>query len=397
MKGKRSKGEYTRLKRKVFFQLVLMFMAAFILFWFFYTELFFRRTASTIVWVIERMLFVDYGQALFIYEYYIRNNLDFLICLSIAVFFCVLFWFFLNWFVRYFRQIDRGLDMLLDERGKEIMLSKEMEAMERKLNLIRHTLEKRELEAKLSEQKKNELVMYLAHDIRTPLTSVIGYLSLLDEAPDIPETQREKYIHITLKKACRLETLVNEFFEITRYNFRQMEPDMEQVDLSYMLYQIADEFYPILSAGGRKAVLHVDEDMTIRADPSKLARVFQNILKNAAAYGDRDTDIVIEAKKSGENVYISFENEGKDIPKQKLNCIFERFYRLDDARGTEQGGAGLGLAIAKEIVLLHGGDISAESKEGRTVFTVRLPVSYGLQTSPPARIQTADTDRTDTA
>ena len=140
-----------------------------------------------------------------------------------------------------------------------------------------------------------------------------------------------------------------------------------------MLVQMADEFYPMLSDHQNTVELVMDEDIHVSGDPDKLARVFQNILKNAAAYSTSGTVVTVRAEEREDVVRISFENMGKTIPPHKLAFVFEKFYRLDDARSTSKGGAGLGLAIAKEIVRLHGGDIFAESAEGRTVFTVELP------------------------
>ncbi len=222
--------------------------------------------------------------------------------------------------------------------------------------------------------KKNDLIAYLAHDLKTPLTSVIGYLSLLHEAPDMPEKQKEKYTHIALDKANRLEKLINEFFEITRYNLQQMELEEEAVDLCYMLLQMTDEFYPLLMAHGNTTELRVEEDTVIYGDPVKLARVFNNILKNAIAYSYPDSVIEIWTEGTLEELRIYFRNKGKTIPAKKLNRIFERFYRLDESRGTNTGGAGLGLAIAKEIVTLHGGKITAVSQREFTTFCVILPI-----------------------
>ena len=223
-------------------------------------------------------------------------------------------------------------------------------------------------------QRKNDLITYLAHDLKMPLTSVIGYLSLLDEIPEMPEKQRARYTKITLEKAQRLEKLINEFFEITRYNLQQISIEKEEVDLSYMLFQMADEFYPIFHAHGNTAELDVGEELMVMADSMELARVFNNILKNAVAYSYPNTAIKINAKEEGNHVQVSFSNEGKTIPKQKLDSVFEKFFRLDEARATNTGGAGLGLAIAKEIVSLHNGTISASSENGTTVFLVTLPL-----------------------
>lgn len=255
-----------------------------------------------------------------------------------------------------------------------ITLSEPLKEAESWMNQLKFRIQKSERSAKEAEQRKNDLITYLAHDLKTPLTSVIGYLSLLDEVPDMPESQKEKYIHITLEKAKRLERLINEFFDITRYNLNQIVLEKEMIDLSYMLIQMSDEFYPLLKAHGNTIALKKEEDLTICADPEKLARVFQNLLKNAIAYSNPGTEIEIEAKREKKTVEIFFRNQGKTIPKQKLDTIFEKFFRLDDARVTNTGGAGLGLAIAKEIVTLHKGTITAESNNGITVFTVKLPL-----------------------
>lgn len=216
--------------------------------------------------------------------------------------------------------------------------------------------------------------MYLAHDIRTPLTSVIGYLCLLEEAPDMPEEQRVKYMRITLDKAYRLEHLVNEFFEITRYNLQHIVLEKEDVNLSYLLVQMADEFYPILTDHANKVEFQAEDNLHIYGDPDRLARVFNNILKNAVAYSFPGTAIRIWSERSPGEVCVCFENQGRTIPKHKLDAIFEKFYRLDEARQTESGGAGLGLAIAREIILLHGGRITAQSENNVTVFRVELPL-----------------------
>ncbi|WP_338377627.1 sensor histidine kinase, partial [Enterococcus faecium] len=148
----------------------------------------------------------------------IRNNIDIFIYVAIVISILILCRVMLSKFAKYFDEINTGIDVLIQNEDKQIELSAEMDVMEQKLNTLKRTLEKREQDAKLAEQRKNDVVMYLAHDIKTPLTSIIGYLSLLDEAPDMPVDQKAKYVHITLDKAYRLEQLIDEFFEITRYN-----------------------------------------------------------------------------------------------------------------------------------------------------------------------------------
>lgn len=260
---------------------------------------------------------------------------------------------------------------------------------------IKASIQRHEQIMKEEAGRKNDLITYLAHDLKTPLTSVVGYLSLLEEAPDLPPEQREKYVRITLDKALQLERLINEFFEITRYNLQQIVLEKETVNLGFMLVQMTDEFYPLLSAHGNTIRLELPEkkeacskpgissqnppgtegkNITVYADREKLARVFHNVLKNAVAYSYEGTEILVECRAEGDRAIIVFTNHGRTIPQQKLESIFEKFFRLDDARSTNTGGAGLGLAIAREIVTLHGGKIAAKSQKEETAFIVELPL-----------------------
>lgn len=222
--------------------------------------------------------------------------------------------------------------------------------------------------------QKNDMIAYLAHDLKTPLTSVIGYLSLLNESPDMPVEQKAKFVQISLDKAFRLEELINDFFEITRYNLHQITLEKTPTDIYYLLTQVIEEFYPVLTQHGNSAVLHADENMVINADAEKIARVFSNLLKNAASYSYPNSEIEISAVTMDRTVQITFRNRGRTIPAHKINAIFDKFYRLDESRASHSGGAGLGLAFAKEVVGLHKGTITAESKNDITDFIVCLPV-----------------------
>jgi two-component system sensor histidine kinase VanS len=374
-KKKNRKADYSKIKRKLYsYILVAMIVAvAFVVF----LRYFIQRQGVLGNWIVnflKRSFHVEHQDAMRIYQYTIRNNMEVLIFIAIALCFFILCSIILSNFMRYFDEVNAGIDSLIQSKDTQIELSTEMAFMEQKLNTLKQTLEKREQDAKLAEQRKNDLVMYLAHDIKTPLTSVIGYLSLLDEAPDMPVEQKAKYVHITLDKAYRLEQLIDEFFEITRYNLQTIALSKENIDLYYMLVQMADEFYPQLSANGKQATIHAPEDLTVYGDPDKLARVFNNILKNAVAYSPDNSVIDITAAVSGNMVSVVFTNAG-GIPKDELTSIFDKFYRLDSARSSGTGGAGLGLAIAKEIVILHGGRIYADSENGCTIFTVELPAN----------------------
>ena len=222
-------------------------------------------------------------------------------------------------------------------------------------------------------RRKDDLVTYLAHDLKTPLASVVGYLSLLEEAPDLPQDLRARFTGIALDKAHRLDSLIEEFFDITRFDFHDIVLTRGYVDLSLLLAQVADEFYPILTDQGKQVEVDSPASLIVLIDGDKMARVFNNVMKNAIAYSYEGSTIRIFAESRDDEVVVRFENQGDPIPAPKLGVIFEKFYRLDAARATNRGGAGLGLAIAKEIVGAHGGTISCSSTPEKTVFTIVLP------------------------
>jgi len=274
--------------------------------------------------------------------------------------------------------ISDAMKAYMVEENESPTLPKEYMAVENQLIQMKATQQRHEQIIREETQQKNDLITYLAHDLKTPLASVIGYLCLLDEAPDLPVEQKAKYIGIALEKAYRLEELINEFFEITRFNLHAVVVNPGKIRLAFMLQQMADEFYPILAPQQKRISLSVPKDLVLWGDADKLARVFNNILKNAAAYSYEGTAIDIAATQNDRTTVISFTNLGDPIPPQKLDTIFEKFFRLDSARSTNTGGAGLGLAIAKEIVTAHGGSIEAKSDKDHTAFTVKLP-TLGIQ------------------
>lgn len=282
--------------------------------------------------------------------------------------------FSLSRFIKYFAHIRKGMDQLLEEGITKIELEPELEFMEKKMNRIKQALDQRAKDAIQTEQRKNELVGYLAHDIRTPLTSIVGYLELLNELKGMGKEQEEKYIQVTYEKAKRLEKLINELFDISKINMQTTALKKDKVNLTFMLYQMVDEFYPMLEKRGQTVKLEMEEKIIIFGEAEKLARVFGNILRNAITYGDMDSQITVQAVSGVESVVITFSNHGTQIPQCQLEHIFEKFYRSDTSRSTETGNSGLGLAIAKEIVTLHGGEIWATSNKDDTKFIVKLPI-----------------------
>lgn len=280
----------------------------------------------------------------------------------------------LNKIFSYVFAVSESADKLFDKNVEYINLPPEMVEVEKKLNHFKTEAIKNERLARENEQKKDELIVYLAHDIKTPVTSMIGYLSLLSEIKDMPQEQRNRYIDIALDKSYRLEYLINELFDVARFNSEKIVLEKEEINLNLMLEQIADDFYPTLKEMNKKINFTSDEKTILYADPDKLSRVFNNLIKNAVNYSKENTDIDISILNKENQATVKITNKGKQIPKEKLDKIFEKFYRLDSSRTSKTGGSGLGLAIAKEIVELHGGRIYAESDMKETTFSVILPI-----------------------
>ena len=281
----------------------------------------------------------------------------------------VIYWIKL---LNYFQEVMGAMELLAE--GEELIrLSPDLLEVQQQMNQVKLNISRNERLAREAEQRKNDLVVYLAHDLKTPLTSVIGYLTLLCEEKEISPELQEKYIGIALEKALRLEDLINEFFEITRFSLTHLTLEKQTISLNMLLEQLIFEFQPMLKEKELACTLETEEEIQISCDPDKLQRVFDNILRNALRYSSRGSTIRILVSGREKELEVAIINQGTMIPKENLDRIFEQFYRLDPARGTKDGGAGLGLAIAKEITELHGGRIRAESSREETRFTVYLP------------------------
>lgn len=276
---------------------------------------------------------------------------------------------------RYFQEVIDATKSVASQDDELVSLPPQLSELEAELNQIKLTALGNQRAAREAEQRKNDLVTYLAHDLKTPITSVIGYLTLLHDEQQISEEMRQRYLSIALDKSERLDDLINEFFEITRFNLSHISLEKKQINLSLMLYQLLYEFQPMLAGKNLECQLNVPEGIMMRCDPDKLQRVFDNLLRNAVNYSFESSSIRITAKTGINNVLLTFENDGDTISKEKLSRIFEQFYRLDTSRSSSSGGAGLGLAIAKEIIELHGGTICAFSENDIIRFNISLPLS----------------------
>ncbi len=371
----RKTDDFRQFKAKIFSRTILMVTIAVGCIFLLYSLVLKGRFADWIVAANQKIFGLDYDAARTLYQWTFRNHVELVFVIGMALVFFITFRIYLNWFVKYFMEINHGIDDIGRESIGEVSLPPELSATEKKINTVKHTLEKQKLDMKLTEQRKNDMVMYLAHDLKTPLASVIGYLNLLRDEKQISEELREKYLSVSLDKAERLEDLINEFFEIAKFSLSNITLQYSRISLVRLLEMLLYEFQPMLHEKNLNCNLMVPEDIMIRCDADKIQRVFDNILKNAVIYSFEDTDIDIAVAGQGEVVEITFTNRGDSISEEKLERIFEQFYRLDSSRSTSSGGAGLGLAIAKQIIELHNGTIMARSENEMVEFKVTLPVS----------------------
>lgn len=230
-----------------------------------------------------------------------------------------------------------------------------------------------------SERTKNELITNAAHDLRTPLTSIIGYLELLSTNRTLSEELRQKYIDIAYTKTKRLEKLIEDLFGFTKVNYGKMTMNVGRVDIVKLLSQMLEEFYPDFADKNLSYELQSNVPMkVIKADGNLLARLFDNLIKNAIKYGADGKRILVRVMAEESIVTVSVTNYGYVIPAEELPLIFNKFYRVEHSRSTDTGGTGLGLAIVKNIVDMHGGTVEASSDLNGTVFTVKLKADFDV-------------------
>ena len=300
-------------------------------------------------------------------------------------FFAVYFIFFTKRITDYFEKLDRGIEEFSEgnfDINFEIRNEDELSNMARNLNRTTGEI-KRILDKERNEEKsRKEFITSIAHDLRTPLTSVIGYLQLVMskayESRNNEELQlkNEEYIRVAYDKAIRLQGLIEDLFSFTKTDSTELRLHLEEIDVVKLVEQLADECYPSLQDAGLTLEFRKSDDvMMIEADGELMERAVANLLTNGIKYGKDGKKLIIELYRENENsdLYIRVINYGRLIPKKDIEHIFDKFYRVEDSRSIETGGTGLGLAITKNIVNLHGGSINVKSDLYGTVFEIILP------------------------
>jgi len=228
------------------------------------------------------------------------------------------------------------------------------------------------LEERNAEKTKNDLITGVSHDLRTPLTSILGFLEVIEEDRYQDEVELRYYVNIAYEKAQNLKKLIDDLFEYTRIN-NGLPLDIQKIDMAQFIRQLIEEFVPALEKSGMECKLAAEEGLIIQADGAQLVRAYENLITNAIRYGDSGKKIDIAVRSDGNQVSISFTNYGDPIPERDLPFIFDRFYRVETSRSKQTGGTGLGLAITKSIVEIQGGEIRVRSDQQRTTFETRFP------------------------
>ncbi|WP_059041488.1 sensor histidine kinase [Paenibacillus rubinfantis] len=283
-------------------------------------------------------------------------------------------------YVAYFREISRGINQLAGgdfNHRVHVPSGDEFGEIARDINLASEKLQQAVERGDFAENSKEQLVLNLAHDLRTPLTSVIGYLDFILQGKDLTAEQMKHYTTIAYTKSQRLEKLIDELFEITRMNYGKLNIHRRPLDLSELLVQLTEEMYPVFEKNELTARLQTEPQLMISGDGDLLARVFENLLSNAVRYGKDGEYVDVRGTLDGEEVVVRVTNYGDSIPQEELPHVFDMFFTGDRARTHQEGSTGLGLFIAKNIVEQHEGSVSVQSDLIRTEFEVRLPLLTG--------------------
>lgn len=289
----------------------------------------------------------------------------------------LLFFLFTKPYSAYFNDISKGINYLAQGDFKhrvQILSNDEFGDIAQGINLASEKLEQAIERGDFSESSKEQLVVNLAHDLRTPLTSVLGYLDLILKSDSLTENQMRHYLTIAFTKSQRLERLIDELFEITKMNYGMVPIEKKQIDLSELLIQLKEELYPVFDKNNLIARMNITFHLAIMGDGELLARVFENLLINANRYGYEGQYVDITGFIDSKEVVIQVINYGDAIPPDELPHIFDMLYTGDKARTHQENSTGLGLFIAKNIVEQHNGTITAQSNLIRTIFEVRLPM-----------------------
>ena len=292
--------------------------------------------------------------------------------------FVVTFSLQLHSYMKYLRTITSGIQQIADgnfdikipERGQD-----EFARMARNLNRMQENVKLVMERERVAEHANNDLISSVAHDLRTPLTSILGYLGWVRERQDLDEETKRQYLDIAYDKAARMQQLTEELFGFVKLRHKELTLKLGKLDLVQLMKQLLDEFSPSFAQNHLKAQFYCQEtSIPMWGDGNLLARLYDNLLSNAVKYGKEGKLVRVEMAVEDSTVVTRVINYGKVVPAEELQHIFQKFYRVDQSRSQDTGGTGLGLPIVEQIAHLHDGEVSVKSDLNGTVFTVRIPL-----------------------
>ncbi len=321
----------------------------------------------------------------------VPNEMRYALCYAISfIVFVEIFFKLIDFTIEYIRKLRRSIQQVTSGNYGvqcEVEYDDELGSLAANINVLSKTLLAKEKESEKlkekeraaldiernAERQKNELITNVAHDLRTPLTTIVGYLELIKDDTALSKEDVHKYSGIAYEKSIRLQEMMDDLFEFTKLDNADIKLNKSMINLSGLIMQMTDEFYPSFKDCNITPIVDLpEENIYVQGDGQLLARVFDNLISNALKYGYHNTDLKIEV--SGDEKYATVKviNHGDTIAPEDIPLLFNKFYRTDSSRNSKTGGTGLGLAITKNIVDLHHGNISVTSDDQITTFIVKF-------------------------
>lgn len=321
----------------------------------------------------------------------VPDEMRYALCYAISfIVFVEIFFRLIDFTITYIRQLRRSIQQVTSGNYDvqcEVEYDDELGSLAANINVLAKTLLAKEKESERlkekekaaldfernAERQKNELITNVAHDLRTPLTTIVGYLELIKDDTDLPKDDVHKYAGIAYEKSMRLQEMMDDLFEFTKLDNADIKLNKSMINLSGLIMQMTDEFYPSFKDCNITPIVDLPEDnVYVQGDGQLLARVFDNLISNALKYGYHNTDLKIEVIGDEKYATVKVINHGDTISDEDIPLLFNKFYRTDSSRNSKTGGTGLGLAITKNIVDRHHGTISVESEDHLTTFIVKF-------------------------
>lgn len=321
----------------------------------------------------------------------VPNEMRYALCYAISfIVFVEIFFKLIDFTIEYIRKLRRSIQQVTSGNYGvqcEVEYDDELGSLAANINVLSKTLLAKEKESEKlkekeraaldiernAERQKNELITNVAHDLRTPLTTIVGYLELIKDDTALSKEDVHKYSGIAYEKSIRLQEMMDDLFEFTKLDNADIKLNKSMINLSGLIMQMTDEFYPSFKDCNITPIVDLpEENIYVQGDGQLLARVFDNLISNALKYGYHNTDLKIEVSSDEKYATVKVINHGDTIAPEDIPLLFNKFYRTDSSRNSKTGGTGLGLAITKNIVDLHHGDISVTSDDQITTFIVKF-------------------------